>query len=384
MLIIDQNRLLGGGSMSQSKSPRAKRRVFAAVSATGLAFACVAALSSPSSGSTTSGSGAVRSAAASVPFSSFEQSVAASYPKPKHGKFRLAYLDPAAGNEFLNILGRAMGLETKRLGGTFTQLSDVGGSVNTQVTEFNQLIAQKVNGIAVFALDPKSLAPDVARARKAGIHLVTIDLSFANAPASALGGYESQVLQRRDQAAYSTATYMAKHLAAGSSLGTIDFVVKVPSIVFSIQRDVFWAKKYGLKIAGSASNPSDDIAGGEKAGTTLINHSAGIKGVMAYNDPSAIGAYTAARSAGVSGLIFGGENGGSDALAAVKAGTETFSLKLDAPGMGKAWAWGLYDLIQGVKVPGSVKAGAPVLVTKSNVNSVVSWEQQLKNQYPGS
>ena len=51
--------------------------------------------------------------------------------------------------------------------------------------------------------------------------------------------------------------------------------------------------------------------------------------------------------------------------------------------MGKAWAWGLYDLLQGVKVPGSVKAGAPVLVTKSNVNSVVSWERQLKNQYPG-
>ena len=101
--------------------------------------------------------------------------------------------------------------ETKRLGGTFTQLSDAGGDVNTQVTEFNQLIAQKVNGIAVFALDPKSLAPDVARARKAGIHLVTIDLDFANAPASALGGYESQVLQRRDQAAYDTATYMAKH-----------------------------------------------------------------------------------------------------------------------------------------------------------------------------
>jgi len=80
--------------------------------------------------------------------------------------------------------------------------------------------------------------------------------------------------------------------------------------------------------------------------------------------------------------VFGGENGGSDALAAVKAGTESFSLKIDSPGIGKAWAWGLYDLLEGKKVPGTVKAGAPVLVDKANVGKIVSWEQQLKNEYP--
>jgi ABC-type sugar transport system substrate-binding protein len=333
--------------------------------------------------STASGAKTLHAATASVKFTSFEQSVPLGYPKPKAGKFRLAYLNPETGNEFLNILGDSMKLETKKLGGTFVQL-DAGGDVNTQVSQFNQLIAQKVQGIAVFALDPKSLAPDVARARKAGIRLVTIDLDFANAPASALGGYQSQVLQRRDQAAYETATYMAQHLAAGSSLGTIDLIVKVPSIVFSIQRDDYWALKYGFKIAGNASNPTDDIAGGEKAATTLINKYSSIKGIMAYNDPSAEGAYTAARSAGVSGLLFGGENGGSDALASIKAGAETFSLKIDSPGIGKDWAWGLYDLLEGKKIPGTVKAGAPVLVDKANVGKIIPWEQQLKTEYPGS
>jgi ribose transport system substrate-binding protein len=368
--------------MSNAISLPGRRRIWTAVGAGGLAIVCAATLSSSSRGSTTSGIGAARAAVASVRFSSIEQTVPTGYPKPKSGKFRLAYLNPETGNEFLNILGQSMALETKKLGGTFTQL-DAGGDVNKQVSQFDQLIAQKVNGIAVFGLDPASLAPDVARARKAGIHLVTIDLNFTSTKASALGGYESQVWQRRDQAAYLTATYMAQHLAKGSSLGTIDLIVKVPSIVFSIQRDGFWAKKYGFTIAGNASNSTDDVAGGEKAGTTLINKFAGIKGIMAYNDPSAIGAYTAARSAGVTGLIFGGENGGSDALAAVKAGTETFSLKIDAPGIGKAWAWGLYDLQEKVKIAGTVKSGTPVLVTKANVGSIVSWQQQLKNQYPG-
>ena len=177
---------------------------------------------------------------------------------------------------------------------------------------------------------------------------------------------------------------MAKLVGSGASVGTIDFAIKVPSIVFSIDQDVAWAKKFGLKIAGNASNPSDDIAGGEKAMTSLLGKYPSIKGVMAYNDPSAIGAYSAARSQGITGLALAGENGGSDALGAIKAGRETFTIKLDDPSMGKSFAWGLYDLSEGVKIPTTIKAGPPVLVNKDNVDSIVPWETQLKQEYPGS
>jgi ribose transport system substrate-binding protein len=360
------------------------------VTATGaLVIALTACGSSSSSSSSaapaasgTSSSASSSAAAASVPFTSIETTAPSSYPQPKPKHLALAYLNPEGGNEFLGTLGNAMRLEAKKLGGTYTEL-DAGGDVNKQVSQFDQLIAQKVNGIAVFALDPKSLAPDVARAKKAGIHLVTIDLNFASTSASGLGGYESQVWQRRDEAAYDTAKEMAK-LSPGGSFGTIDLIVKVPSIVFSIQRDGFWAKKFGLSVAGNASNPTDDIAGGEKAMTQLLGQHSSIKGVMAYNDPSAIGASSAALSAGQSGLFFAGENGGSDALGAIKAGRETFSMKLDAPSMGKDWTWALYDLSEGVKIPGTVKSGPPVVVDKSNVGSTVSWETQLKKEYPGS
>lgn len=358
------------------------RRVLTVVASCLLASAVTACGSSSSTSSGSSSKSGGSPAASNVKFSSVEQTVPSSYPKPKQGKLRLGYLNPEGGNEFLGVLGNAMKLETQKLGGSYVEL-DANGDVNKQVSQFDQLIAQKVDGIAVFALDPKSLAPDVARAKKAGIHLVTIDLNFTNTKASGLGGYESQVLQRRDEAAYLTGQYMAKHLDPGSTLGTIDLIVKVPSIVYSIERDGYWAKKFGLKVAGNASNPTDDIAGGGKAMSTLLGQHAGIKGVMAYNDPSAIGAASTARSQGVSGLLFGGENGGSDALAAIKAARETFTLKLDAPSMGKDWAWSLYDLSQGGKIPPTVNAGRPVLVDKSNVGSTMSWEQQLKQEYPG-
>ncbi len=355
--------------------------------------ACGSSNSSSSASSASGGSSASSSTAAatstssssspSVAFSGLETSVPSTYPQPKSKHLTLAYLNPeGSSNEFLTVLGTAMKDETQKLGGTYVE-KDAEGDVNKQVSQFDQLLAQKVDGIAVFALDPKSLAPDVARARKAGIHLVTIDFNFTSTSAAGLQGYESQVWQGRDMGAYLTAQEMAKLVGAGATLGTIDLIVKVPSIVFSIQQDVSWAKKFGLKISGNASNPTDDIAGGEKAMTTLLGQNNSIKGVMAYNDPSAIGAYSAARSQGITGLALAGENGGSDALGAIKAGRETFTIKLDDPSMGKDFAWGLYDLSEGTKIPATIKAGPPVLVNKDNVNSIVPWEQQLKQEYPG-
>lgn len=314
-------------------------------------------------------------------FSGLETKVPSSYPKPKPKHLTLGYLNPeGSSNEFLTILGQSMKDETQKLGGAYVE-KDAEGDVNKQVSQFDQLLAQKVDGIAVFALDPKSLAPDVARARKAGIHLVTIDFNFTDTSAAGLQGYESQVWQARDMAAYLTAQAMAKQLGAGATIGTIDFAIKVPSIVFSIQRDVYWAEKFGLKVSGNASNPTDDIAGGEKAMTSLLGKDNSIKGVMAYNDPSAIGAYSAARSQGITGLALAGGNGGSDGLGAIKAGRESFTAKLDDPSMGKDFAWGLYDLSEGVKIPTTIKAGAPVLVDKNNVGSQVPWETQLKQEY---
>ncbi len=343
--------------------------------------------SSASSGGSASSSGSGSSstsssaAAPSVTFSGLEQSVPSTYPTPKSKHLVLAFMNPeGSSNEFLTVMGQAMKDEVQKLGGTYIE-KDAEGDVNAQVSQFNQLIAQKVNGIAVFALDPKSLAPDVARAKAAGIHLITIDFNFTSASASGLQGYESQVWQGRDMGAYLTGQEMYKLLGAGATVGTVDLVVKVPSIVYSIQQDDYWAEKFGLKIAGNASNPTDDIAGGQKAMTQLLGKYSSIKGVMAYNDPSAIGAYSAARSQGITNLALAGENGGSDALGAIKAGRETFTIKLDDPSIGKDFAWGLYDLSEGVKIPATIKAGPPLLVNKDNVGSVVPWETQLKQEY---
>lgn len=313
------------------------------------------------------------------PFEGVEDEAAESYPEPKEGKISLAYMNPQGGNEFLKTLGNAMKLETEKLGGTYTEVT--AKEPNEQVTQMSQLVAQGVEGIAVFPLDPASLAPQVEQAKKAGVKLVTIDLNLEEDGLKGLMGYESQILQRRDIGAYLAAKYMAESLEPGAEVGGIEFGIKVPSIVYAIERAQYWSEKMGLKWVGNSVNKTDDVAGGEPAGTQLLNEHSGIKAVMAYNDPSAEGAYAAARSAGITDVLFGGFNGGSEARQAIENETQTFSVVLDPPSMGKQWAWGLYDLVQGTKVPPTVLPKEPILATKENVAEIPTWDEELEQEY---
>jgi ribose transport system substrate-binding protein len=329
---------------------------------------------------TTAATGATtEDAPAEVEFTgSLEEDVPVGYDEPEEGSYRLAYLNPIAGNEFLNALGRAMKLETERLGGSWLEL-DAKGDVDTQVSQFQQLIAQDVDGIFVFALDPGAVQPALARAKAADIPVVTIDLNFEST--EDIGDFDSQIWQRRDEAAYLGAQEMARQAGSDVEIATIDFAVQVPSIVYSIERGAYWAEQFGMTVVGKASNQSDDIAGGEQAMTELLGNHPDIQGVIGYNDPSAIGAAAAARAQGKEGLVFGGQNGGSDALEAIRAGRLSYTAKLDPPSMGKFAAWGLYNLLQGNEIPKTVKAEPPEIVNADNIDSIQSWDEKLQEEY---
>ena len=176
-----------------------------------------------------------------------------------------------------------------------------------------------------------------------------IDLTFEST--EDIGDFDSQIWQRRDEAAFLGRSRWPRLVDPGSSVATIDFIVAVPSIVFSVERAGYWADQFGLEVAGNATNESDDIAGGETAMTEILANFPDISGVIGYNDPSAIGAAAAARAQGQQDLVFGGQNGGSDAFEAIRADRLSYSAKLDPPSMGKFAAWGLGNLLQGNEVP---------------------------------
>ncbi len=317
--------------------------------------------------------GSTESEALDVVFFSSESEFPVGYDQPEAGVFSLAYLNPVGGNEFLDTLGVSMTLAAEELGGSVTVL-DGKGSVDEQVSQLDQLIAQGVDGIFVFALDPNAMKPVLAKAKAAGIALISIDENFAG---DDIGDYDSQILQRRDEAAFLGAGQMASLVGTGGNVGTMDFAIAVPSIVYSIEQAKTWATAFGLNVVGNASNQTDDIAGGEIAGTELLANNPDLSGIIAYNDPSAIGASAGARAQGIDGLAFGGQNGGSDGLEAVSGGRINYTIQLDAPSMGKFAAWGLYNINQGKTVPKTVRAGDPKLITQDNVADAMPWSDQL-------
>lgn len=313
-----------------------------------------------------------------IEFESIEDTVPVGYEEPDPGEFRLAYLNPLGANEFLSMLGQAMRAETERLGGSYVEL-DAQLDVDTQVSQFEQLVAQEVDGIFAFPLDPGAVQPVLERAKAMGIAVITIDFNFEST--EDIGDFDSQIWQRRDEAAYLAAREMFRNVGAGAQVATIDFVIQVPSIVYSVDQITFWAEEFGLEVAGNASNPTDDIAGGEIAMTELLGNFPDLSGVIGYNDPSAIGAAAAARAQGQRDLVFGGQNGGSDGLEAIRAGRITYTVQYKPPSMGKFAAWGLYNILQGRDVPTTVKADAPEVVTQDNIESIKSWDEVLEEEY---
>jgi ribose transport system substrate-binding protein len=93
------------------------------------------------------------------------------------------------------------------------------------------------------------------------------------------------------------------------------------------------------------------------------------EGVLAYNDASAIGASSAARSQGRDMRFYGNYGGASDGITAIENDRIDGTVVFDQPGVGKFAVWGAYDLVENpdVVLPKTVLPGPPVVVTKENV-----------------
>ena len=183
--------------------------------------------------------------------------------------------------------------------------------------------------------------------------------------------------QGRDIQAYIEAKQMAK-LAPHAKIGLIGIGAPVPALKYLIQRVRFWAGKSGLTVVAEQDNPTDDVTGGEKAANALLQRHSNITAIIGYNDPSAIGAATAARGAGRK-IVSIGVNGSSEGIAALKAGQEAATVQVDSPGWGIQQAYAAYDLItkQHLPLPRIVVLPSR-LVTKANLNKVPSWSAEIK------
>lgn len=335
------------------------------------------AATTPKTTSATSTSPSTTSAAI-PPYTGFEAHFPTSFPLPKivPGKhFTIGCENPVnAGNPTTTTFCEGVQAEAQALGMKYIGLDD-NVSPEKQVSNFNQLVADGANGIVLYPLAPNSLQASLARAKKQGVVVVGLNVTLTGD--SVPPGYAAQVWEGRDEEAYLSVAEMAKLVPHGKVV-IIGIAQPVPAIQYLVQRYEYWAKKFGLQVLGEAGNQTDDIAGGQLAMTGLLGKFGTINGVLAYNDESAVGAYTAARDEGRTGIKFIGINGSSIGLDAVRAGHVQAIVQVDAPNQGAQAAIAVYDELtkQGLPLPKVVMRG-PRLITAANINSVSSWSQEL-------
>lgn len=344
------------------------------------AVAVLAALGLLTVGATALFAATTRSSAVPPGYKGVEATLPTAYkmPKKKPGvKCTIGFQNPIAANETLTFWQRGVIAQAKVFGCKVIALDDKL-SPDKQVSNMQQLLAQNVNAIIFYPIDPKATVPVLRQAKTKGVPVLAVDATFGSPKATApyLPYVTTQVWQGRDIQAYLQAQAMAK-AKPGAKVGLIGIGAPVPALKYLNRRQAFWCKKFGLTVLGTQDNPTDDVTGGEKAANGLLQRYPDMNAVIGYNDPSALGAITAARGAGRK-LTVVGLNGSSEGLTAVRSGRAAATVQVDAVGWGRQQAIAAYNLItkQNLPLP-KIIVRPSTLITKANIDKVPSWQEQV-------
>jgi ribose transport system substrate-binding protein len=259
----------------------------------------------------------------------------------------------------------------KKLGGQLI-VKDAGLSLQNQVAQFDQLLAQKVNAIVVYPVVPQTLVPELKKAKAAGIPVISTnarpDVSKPLTP-----GYTSDVEQAIDFEAWSLARAMS-HANPGGRVAVIGLAVPVQALTFLSAREMYYAKKDGMKVLGEVQAQQDTPSGYGAAMTALLAKYPDVQSVLTYSDIVALSAQSVAQSQGKTHLLIAGAAGGTTAMhQAIKAGKIAMTYQIPWLQTGAAMIRGAYLEVthQHLPLPPTITLKGEI-ITKQNVDQVPS------------
>ncbi|HEY1370530.1 MAG TPA: sugar ABC transporter substrate-binding protein [Gaiellaceae bacterium] len=293
----------------------------------------------------------------------------------------VGFSNPTGAQPILQTFQKSLVAAGARLGIKVVPI-DAQLNVQKQVTDINQMVAQHMNGIIVFPLAPNTLTPALNRAKKAGIKVLGFNAVVEKPAAGAkIAPYDANFDQGEDyQGAQMLANFVAKELHGSGNVLGIGISVPVPSLHFMLRQYQTYLKQAAPKAKWleTASNPTDDIAGGQKvASQAATKYQGKIDAVMAYNDDSAIGAAIALRNAGVNDAVIVGQNGDPQGVNAIKTGQMDAMVDIVPWREALVAATMMSGLLKGKKVPTWV--ATPVeMYTKANIDKRLDWNKAVQ------
>ncbi len=286
----------------------------------------------------------------------------------------IGFTNPIASNDQLHTLQEAIAARAAALGDKVIALDD-NLDPNKQVSDIDQLVAQGVDAIIVFPLDPNAIKPAVQRAEDAGIKTIGINLTLGNTDATSVSPYDAAVNQGEQEMATGTAAFVCDKLGGSGNVLGIGLGIPVPTIEYQMQVMQDEVTKCGLTWLDRVDNPTDDAAGAQPVVEQALLRFPEIDAIMAYNDPSALGAVAAVKAAGKAGqIVITGANG--VALDQVASGEISLSYDLLPWVQGICYVNVITDIVAGTDVP--VTTVAPVQqILPDNVDKVLDWDKAI-------
>lgn len=292
-------------------------------------------------------------------------------------KIVVGFTSPIAANSYVTAITEAAQAVIEGAGGEFI-LRDANLDPNQQVTDIEYFISQGVDAIIV-EMPPvyEAIQPSLQAAHDAGIaiiaHNVAMDYS-AEAPEAPM---DAQIIDNRAEAAKMQFDYIEEHAPEGGKILFVGGPAPSPAIVSSEEEFVKLVEQSDkFEVYDLVHNMTDDIAGAQPLVAAALAADKGIVAVAAYNDPSAVGAAQAGLDAGRDLVIVGlqAQPEGIDAIKAgilaatvdlhiIESGALLGELALDSQKDGTDWRKN--HLV------------APTLFDTSNIDSFVSWDEQL-------
>ena len=266
---------------------------------------------------------------------------------------------PGAGNPFWAAVEKGAKDKGAELGVDVVVVAPPAESdVQAQITQIEDLIAQKVSGIALAPTDPNALAPVVDAAKAAGIPVVFVDTKGINEGVTFIG---------TDNAvgAALAADFMCKNLPQGSDVAILQGLISQSTGQARAEGSKKGLEACGLKVVAEQT-AEWDRAKGQSVMENILTGNPNIKGVFASNDNMALGAVEALKAAAkLQDVMVVGFDANPDAAASILAGEMTASIA-QAPGnIGGFGVQALVDLKAGKTIEPVIDTGT-VLVTKDN------------------
>jgi ABC-type sugar transport system substrate-binding protein len=287
-----------------------------------------------------------------------------------NAQYTIAFIPPVLANPAIKALNDGIELKAKALGMSF---ETIGGqySPQAQIVAMNAAIQKKVNMILIWPLDPKGIQPSFKKAKAAGIPILAIwSPGVPNINAN---------FQYNDGAAIANiAKAAAAELKRQGKPCNVGIIQGIPVVNILNARNVGMAKgakKAGCTILEQQVNQQDNSSGALPiARAWNTKYGSKMTAILAYNDPSALGAI-AARSGSFQPIVTG-MNGDADGLAAVKAGRMFATGAVPNVELGEAMSQVAFLALHHKKYPKTIWFNFEIL-TKKNVGSYTPWSTRL-------